>query len=263
MPTPWAKVAAGSAANVTTRMQERLRERRTARTRLLVLRWGTRAGIALAVVGLVWVALMSPLLAFDAEKIEASGFGSVVDPAVVQDIVAAHDGTSLAVLDTDGIEAEIEALIGVRDASVERVWPAGLRVEIESSEPVAAIPQEDGGFALVDDAGQHVDSAQEAPPQLPVVTIPISSGETRILDGVLDVIDELPVELRDRVQGVEARTEDSIHFVLRDGPKVEWGSGEQSALKAEVLQVLLDSPEASKTDVIDVSAPSLPITRAE
>ncbi|MDN4479516.1 cell division protein FtsQ/DivIB [Demequina muriae] len=263
VPTPWAKVAAGSASTVTTRMQERLRERRTAHTRLLAIRWGKRAAIALGAFGAVWLVLLSPLFAFDAQKVEASGFGSVVDAAQVDEVIAVHDGTSLAMLDTRGIESAIEALVGVRDATVLRVWPAGLRVEIESSEPVAAIPRDGGGFVLVDDRGEPVDSAKEPPAQLPVVTIPITSGETRILDGVLGVIDELPLALRDRVEGVEAETEDSIHFVLRDGPSIEWGSGEQSALKAEVLQVLLDSPEASKADVIDVSAPSLPITRAE
>ncbi len=263
VPTPWAKVATGSAANVTTRMQERLRERRTARTRLLALRWAKRVAIAGAAVGAGWVVLMSPLLEFDAEKMEAVGHGSVVDPAAVESVVAAHNGTSMILLDTGGIAAELEGLVGVRDASVQRVWPAGLRIAIESAEPVAAIPREGGGFVLVDDRGEQVDSAEQPPDHLPVVTIPITSGETRILDGVLAVIDELPVTLRDRVGGVEAKTEDSIQFVLRDGPRVEWGSGEQSPLKAEVLQVLLDSPEASSAAVIDVSAPSLPITRAE
>ncbi|MFN3867366.1 MAG: cell division protein FtsQ/DivIB [Demequina sp.] len=263
VPTPWAKVAAGSAANVTTRMQERLRERRTARTRLLALRWGKRVAIALGAVGAVWLVLLSPVFAFDAGRLDASGFGSVVDPAEVESVIAAHDGTSLAMLDARAITGELEALVGVREATLTRVWPSGLRVEILSSEPVAAIPDASGGFVLVDDRGEPVDSAAEPPAHLPVVTIPIGTGETRILHGVLAVIDELPVSLRDRVEGVEADTEDSIHFVLRDGPRVEWGSGEQSALKAEVLQVLLDSPEASKADVIDVSAPSLPITRSQ
>ncbi|MFW7415844.1 cell division protein FtsQ/DivIB [Demequina sp. SO4-18] len=263
MPTPWAKVAAGSAAKVSTRMQERLRERRTAQTRLRALRWGKRAAIALGAFAAVWLVLLSPVFAFDAEQVEAAGFGSVVDPAQVESVVAAHDGASLATLDTGAVAAELETLVGVREATITRVWPSGLRVEITSSEPVAAIPQEGGGFVLVDDLGDQVDSTEDVPSQLPVVTIPLESGQTRILSGVLDVIDELPVGLRDRVEGIEADTEDSINFVLRDGPRVEWGSGEESALKAEVLQALLESPEASKADVIDVSAPSLPITRAE
>ncbi|MFW2513532.1 cell division protein FtsQ/DivIB [Demequina sp. SO4-13] len=263
VPTPWAKVTAGSAAKVTTRMQERLRERRTAHTRLLALRWGKRAVIALGAFAAVWLVLLSPVFAFDAEKLESAGFGSVVDPEQVEAVVSAHDGKALAMLDTGDIAAELEQLVGVREVSITRVWPAGLRVEITSSEPVAAIPQADGSFVLVDDRGEQVDSAKDVPARLPVVTIPLATGETRILDGVLDVIDDLPVNLRDRVEGIEADTEDSIHFVLRDGPRVEWGSGEQSALKAEVLQALLESPEASSAHVIDVSAPSLPITRAE
>jgi len=42
---------------------------------------------------------------------------------------------------------------------------------------------------------------------------------------------------------------------------VEWGSAEDNEVKAQVLGVLLESKQARKADVIDVSAPTLPITK--
>jgi cell division protein FtsQ len=63
------------------------------------------------------------------------------------------------------------------------------------------------------------------------------------------------------VTAISAATEDSVSFTLHKGPLVEWGSAEDSALKAQVLQVLLESKQARKADVIDVSAPTLPITK--
>lgn len=243
-------------------MQERLRERRAAQTRLTALTWAKRVGVAAGVAGALWLALLSPVFALDAEKTEASGFGSVVSPAQVTDVISAHAGTSLVMLDTSEISMQLEELVGVREVEITRVWPASLRVEILSSEPVAAIPQ-GAAYVLVDDLGETVDTADAPPEQLPVITIPVGEGGTRILEGVLDVVDEIPVALRDRVEGIEAQTEDSIRFVLRDGPRVEWGSGEQSALKAEVLAALLDSKQTEGVDVIDVSAPSLPITNRE
>ncbi|GIG54292.1 hypothetical protein Dac01nite_10440 [Demequina activiva] len=252
--TPWAKVSAAS-STVTTRMEERLRERRSAHRRLLTGRWVTRLLIAGAGAVGVWLLLLSPVFALEQDNVEASGFGTVVDPATVAGIVAQQDGTSLVLVNTGHIEDQLEALVGVRDAVVERVWPAGLRVTLTSAEPVAAIPHGET-FVLLDEDGVQVDEAAEAPAHLPVVNVPLEAENTRILDGVIAVIDQMPVELRERVQDVEATTEDSIHFVLRDGPRVEWGSAEESALKAEVLAVLLQ--EASDAELIDVSAPTLP-----
>ena len=228
----------------------------------MALRWGKRLGLVVVAVGALWLVLLSPMFAFNPEQVETSGFGTVVSPAEVAEVITAHEGTSLVMLNTGQISTDIEQLVGVREVHLTRVWPAGLRVEIVSSEPVAAIPQ-GNAFVLVDDRGEAVDTASAPPAQLPVITIPVGTGGTRILAGVLDVVDEIPVALRDRVEGIEAQTEDSIRFVLRDGPRVEWGSGEQSALKAEVLAALLDSEQTAGVDVIDVSAPSLPITDGE
>ncbi|WP_297081290.1 cell division protein FtsQ/DivIB [uncultured Demequina sp.] len=253
--TPWAKVAA-TPSTVTTRMQDRLRERRSANRRLLTARWVKR--LAIGGVGLagVWVLLLSPVFALDLEKVEASGYGTVVDPAAIEEIVAEHAGTSVALLNTGHVEHQIEALAGVKEARVERVWPSGLRVTLTSAEPVAAIPLADGTYVMLDERGVQVDEGAEAPDDLPVVNVPLDAEDTRILDGVISVIDQLPVAMRDRVQDIEASTEDSIQFVLRDGPRVEWGSAEESALKAEVLAVLLQ--EAGDAELIDVSAPTLP-----
>ena len=71
----------------------------------------------------------------------------------------------------------------------------------------------------------------------------------------------MPADLRDRVGDMSASTEDSVTFTLRKGPRVEWGSAENSNLKAQVLAVLLESKQASNAAVIDVSAPTLPITK--
>ena len=256
--TPWAKVAA-TPSTVTTRMQDRLRERRTANRRLITGRWIKRLAIGGAGVAGVWILLLSPVFALDTHNVEATGHGTVVDPAVIEEIVAEHAGTSVALINTGHIENQIEALAGVKEARVERVWPSGLRVTLTSAEPVAAIPLRDGTFVMLDERGVQVDEATEAPADLPVVNVPLDSDDTRILDGVISVIDQLPVALRDRVQDIEASTEDSIQFVLRDGPRVEWGSAEDSALKAEVLAVLLQ--EAGDAELIDVSAPTLPTVR--
>jgi cell division protein FtsQ len=116
---------------------------------------------------------------------------------------------------------------------------------------------------LLDDQAVRVAVIEAVPSDVPVVTIPLTGENERILDTVIAVINELPAAVRARVSAVSAATEDSVQFQLRDGPRVEWGSAEQSALKASVLTTILGSAQAQSAAVIDVSAPTLPITRAE
>ena len=71
------------------------------------------------------------------------------------------------------------------------------------------------------------------------------------------VVSALPDDLAPRVDHVSVATVDQIELALRDGRTVVWGSAEDSAQKAEVLEVLLGQ-EAS---VYDVSVPSNPTTR--
>ena len=53
-------------------------------------------------------------------------------------------------------------------------------------------------------------------------------------------------------------TIDQITLVLRDGREVLWGSADESALKAQVIDRLLVSQKAG---VYDVSVPGSPTTR--
>jgi cell division protein FtsQ len=209
-----------------------------------------------------WLALLSPVFALDAEKVEIIGAGAIVDPALVAATVAPYEGRSLASLNTGHIAHQIQDLPGVREAVVDRVWPAGLRVTITTRVPVAAIARPEGGYVLLDDQAIQVAVIDAVPADIPVVAIPLEAGNERILDTVITVINELPANVRARVGIVSAATEDSVQFELRDGPRVEWGSAEQSALKASVLATILGSAQAQSAAVIDVSAPTLPITRA-
>lgn len=261
----WAPVDPGhrSSAAVTHRVSERIQEKQRVQRRRRMTTAGRRLLVAGIVVGSMWVVLLSPVFDLDAHKVEVSGLGVVVDPAAVDAAVAPYVGQSLTTLNVVHLENQLAEIQGVRHASVARVWPAGLRIEVTTRVPVAAIPDAAGGFVLLDDEAQRVAVIQAVPSDIPVVNIPVGEGSERILDAVITVINALPADLRARVHDVAAPTEDSVAFQLREGPRVEWGSAEQSALKAQVLMVLLQSPQAASAGVIDVSAPTLPTTRAE
>jgi len=220
------------------------------------------AAAAAVVVGATgWLLLLSPVLALDVDRLTVAGDGGVVEPADVVAVVAAHDGVPLPRLDTVGLRRELLRVPGVRGAEVTREWPTGLRVVLVAREPVAAVPLAEGGVALLDRDGVRVGAADEAPEGLPLVDVPVD-GDARTLEAVLTVLEQLPAELAEQVAGVAARSRDTVTLELSDGQLVEWGSADRTALKAEVLLTLRASSAAADAAVIDVSAPTLPITRS-
>ena len=246
-------VSTGSAA----RFAERTAQRRwLARRRLLI-----GSGVAVALALAAWALFFSPLLALDVERLELRGQGTVVDVAAVTAVVAAHDRTPLPSLDTVALRREVLDVPGVRAAEVARLWPHGLRITVVSREPVAAVPEPDG-FALLDVDGVQVGRADIAPEGLPVVSVPRDDPEARAMTAVLTVLQQLPPELAAEVVAASADTRDTVAFGLSDGATVEWGSPDDSALKARVLATLRASSASAGAQVFDVSAPTLPITRS-
>jgi cell division protein FtsQ len=263
-------VSQGSAA----RFAERARARRRLAWRQILIAAGS-----VAVVGaLAWLLLLSPALALDAEQVRVTGAGTVVAVDQVHAVVDTEAGTPLPRLDTAALRSALLDVPGVRDAQVTRDWPHGLSVALVSREPVAAVPesadvvtaegdaaQDDAaageevsaGYALVDEEGVKVGRADTPPDGLPVVQVPV--GEARILAATLGVLESLPDTLLVDIGQVSAGTQDTVQLVLRDGATVEWGSAQDPALKAAVLQALRTAPETAGSARYDVSAPTMPV----
>ncbi len=248
-------------------MQERLAERRTAEA-VRRSRRAARVWLVVAVIGaLAWVAFGSPLFVVSADKIAITlearvpgdGGAQVVDAAAVRAAVEPFAGERLTRLDVSAIEDATLAVPGVRSVDVTRVWPHGLALTVYEKVAVAAVPSPGEGFVLVDADGGALRTVAKAPGDLPVVIIPVGEGNARTLDAVLGVVAALPSELASQVQGIRAASVDSVEFDLRDGLTVTWGSAADTALKSQVLLLLLDSGTADSAARIDVSAPELPI----
>lgn len=240
--------------------QERLAERERARRVRAWRRAGWWGGGA-ALLGLVaWLLLGSPLLALDPEQVQVTGEGTVVHEEDVAEVVARLAGTPLPRLDTIGLRQAVLDVPGVREARVTRAWPRGLAISLVVREPVAAVPDGEG-VQLLDVEGVAVGRASKAPKGLPLVDVPV--GEARTLQSVLGVLEKLPEDLARDVRSVSARTPDTVRMVLRDGARVEWGSADQTELKAAVLQTLRTAKPSREARWFDVSAPTLPVTRSE
>ncbi len=227
----------------------RARRRRTARLAL------TASTVAIA----VWVGWFSPLFALDASKVELSGLGESVDGAAVRAVLGPDVGTPLPRLDPGAMTAAVEGIDGVRSAVVTRKWPNGVRVAITPRVAIAAVPGEGGAYILVDAEGVAVGQPATEPGALPVVDVVVGPDHARALEAVVSVLGALPIELGQRVRSAGAQTEDTVELTLGDGTKVVWGSASDTALKAQVVLTMLDSAGFAAA-VIDVSAPTLPVT---
>ncbi len=248
-------VSTGSAARFAERTA---RHRRILRDRTLLV-----SGTLVVLVALAWLLLVSPVLALRSDAIEVAveGPGTTVDVNAVRAVVAARAGTPLPRLDTVALRRAVLEVPGVRSVAIARVWPHGIDLRVVARDPVAAVPAEGGGLVLLDQDGIQVGRADKAPAGLPVVSVPLD-GDPRAMTAVLVVLQQLPADLAAQVAGVAATNRDAVTLTLRDGVVVEWGSAEQSALKAKVLATLRAAPSSAGVKVYDVSAPTLPITRS-
>ncbi len=244
------------------RFAERARAARTLARRQIAL----VVGGVLVVLGLGYLVLFSPVFALDPGRATVTGAGTVVAVDQVTAVVAKHEGTPLTRLDVSRLRSEVLQVPGVRDATVTRDWPRGLTIALVSREPVAAVPEQQApkgasapGLALLDEDGVQVGRVDAAPAGLPVVSVPVE--QPRTLQAVLSVLRQLPADLAAQVGTVSAQTQDTITMSLRDGVTVEWGSADETALKAAVLHALRASPAAAGVHTIDVSAPRMPITK--
>ena len=222
-----------------------------------IVAWGVAA---IVVATVAWALFASQMLSFDSNHLVVKGTGTTVDMAAVVQVVAAQEGTSLALVDISDLREEILQVPNIRDVSIQRQWPSGLAVDVVAREPVAAIPVE-GGMALMDQDAVVVATVDEPPAELPVINIPLTGDDERTLDAALAVLQSLPEDLRGEVGAISAQTQDAVKLTLRDAVVVEWGSSQDSALKAQVLRTLRTAEVSRGAAVFDVSAPTFPITR--
>ncbi|MCP2263999.1 cell division protein FtsQ [Promicromonospora thailandica] len=245
-------------------VSDRLADRLAERTAMARHRFWRRLGGTVATVavlaGLGWAAFFSPLLALDPDQVRITGQGTTVDVEQVRDAVTAEAGVPLPRLDTVGLREEILGLNAVKNVRIERVWPDGLAVTLTSREPVAAVPESGGRFALMDADGVRVATAKEVPEGLPSIVVSLSDGDVghRAMDAALAVLGALPARLASDISTVSAATQDDVRTTLSDGRVIRWGSGDDVELKTRVAQALLRAEPSART--IDVSSPALPVT---
>jgi len=223
----------------------------------------TLAITGIAILALLVAALVAVLTlpAFEVQKTSVSGI-SYVDEGEVDRAVTSAQGTSELLLPTSDLEAAVEKVPGVKSASVERQWPDGMHVIVTERLPLAIVTDAAGTTVIVDADGKALPDAAGTDHDL--VSLQVGEGAAdhgAATSAMLDVLASLPEDLRGRVTAITATTASDVTLAITtdDGETktLVWGDAKDGALKAEVTAALLAQPGT----VIDVSAPSAPVTR--
>lgn len=252
------------------RAEERPRKERAPLTRARKLLY---TASALAIIAVLYVVLVffSPLLA--TEKITVHG-ASLLETSQVEQKLEPLRGVPLTRID----EKKVRELIGqdnvIRSVQVESRPPHELVVTLKERTAVAVVKQGDTYHTVDSDGVSLLESATQPDTSVPLVRFsgddPQTSAEFRTISAALSA---MPSELLAQVKEAGATSTSSITLTLRDNTTVQWGTAEESELKAKVLLSLRQAiakraqeeksseAQTQKVTVYDVSAPRVPVTR--
>lgn len=252
------------------RAEERPRKERAPLTRARKLLY---AASALAIIAVLYVVLVffSPLLA--TQKITVRG-ASLLETTQVEQKLEPLRGVPLTRID----EKKVRELIGqdnvIRSVQVESRPPHELVVTLKERTAVAVVKQGDTYHTVDSDGVSLLESATQPDTSVPLVRFsgddPQTSAEFRTISTALSA---MPSELLAQVKEAGATSTSSITLTLRDNTTVQWGTAEESELKAKVLLSLRQAiakraqeetsseAQTQKVTVYDVSAPRVPVTR--
>ncbi len=197
------------------------------------------------------------------QQIDVTG-AQVVDPYTVAH-VSALGGESLLTLDLAEAEAAIETLSAVKDATVARDWPQGIRVTIQEHQ-AWGYWQAGGTVHVIDRDGLALQESRPAPQDAPTI---IDIASPRDVASVEQVADPDTVRLvarllEDRVfqeaglrpTGFVFQRDRGLTVIAEDGPDAVFGDSSNYEFKVrafeEVLRQLQSRDNAGPPQVAEI-----------
>lgn len=242
-----------SVASLDARRTEKKKAKR--RGRLVRLAW---IGVFLVVVAGGVALALSPLFSLQEVSVVVEGEDKTLETSLnleVEQVVSPYYGTALLTLPLSQFKEELLDSAAVADVKISRSFPGELLVVVEPR--VAVFMQADGDeVILLGSDGVVVGRAPEAtgliPVQLPISgrSAPPNSAQVAAL-----VWESLPGPVREQTELISVEGT-LVNIVLAGDRTVFWGSDQDSAVKGQVLEILLQGPPASAYDVSDPSRPS-------
>lgn len=232
------------------RFQRRAHDARQRPLRLL----GYAAGTLAVVVLLGWVVGFSPVLAV--RSVEVVGVPAS-EVAAIKAMAQVPVGEPLARVDADAVAARVAERATVADVSIERSWPSTLVIHASPRQPFLVVKNPQGQLQVVDETGVAYAQVSTPPRGVPTVNAATQAALSRdALSAAVSVLKVLPATVQKRVTNITVSSANLV--TLRIGrTSVVWGGIDEPERKLAIMTALLKgSPK-----LIDVSAPSTPVTR--
>ena len=227
---------------------------RQRRRRLLWL--GGAASVVLLVLATLGAAY-SPLFAVEQIRIVGS---QQLDTLAVEAALKDQLGTPLPLIDESAVKAVLVTFPIVESYSLEARPPHELVVRIVERTPIGLI-QTRAGYTLVDAAGVALSTTETPAAGRPLVTVAGGTGSPAF-EAIGQVMRSLPDSIATQVTAVSASTPDDVTLTLGGAnAQVVWGSAEDSAMKALVLEKAMVARPPASVSVYDVSSPSAIVVR--
>ena len=234
------------------RRAERAQARRfTAGRRRRLKVWGIGAGVVVLVIGILIALVTTPIMSVREIRVEGT------DRVSAEQIAASLEsqlGKPIALVSDDEIGAALEQFTSLESYAVDLLPPSTLLIRIQERVPVAL----DESGNLIDAAGVDLGAPREGEGDLPTV-VGLSSGSAEF-EAVASVLKNLSPFMLEQVSEITASSSQSIQLKTEGGETIIWGGPDQSRLKSDTVQALLQS-DAVKGKTIDVSAPEHPVVR--
>lgn len=218
--------------------------------------WGSAAAVVVLALGTLGAAY-SPL--FAVESITVVGTEQL-DQAQVVAALEGQIGTPMPLVDESAVKAALVAFPLVESYTLEARPPHELVVRIVERTPIGVVETR-AGATVVDAAGVALSTAADAPAGLPVLDIRGGVGSDAFI-AAGQVMHSLPAAIRAQVTAVSATTPDDVTLTLGGtNTDVVWGSAEQSAAKAIVLEKVMTARPPASVRQYDVSSPDAVVVR--
>lgn len=241
-------------------LSERRKERRAELRKIRWKKYATVGGVFAALGIFFWVLFFSPLFryTFAADQITGVSTASIVNTNHVADVLKAHDGEQLLMMNRNELEQEVVRKVPeVAQADISLQLPRGLTVAITAQRPVACIDNGESCRGVAKDGTLLRLPAEDAESLTRIGELPEKMKPEKgvgIVLGILGVLDEQTLA---QVTKVDFADSGLITLTLTDSRTVNWGTNSENKLKGEVLSVLVKE----KVTSIDVSIPLSPVTQ--
>ena len=224
----------------------------TVRQRRRRMVWlGVAASFVILILGTLGAAY-SPLFAVN--QITVIG-ANRLDASEVQTALADEVGTPLPLVDESAVKAVLVGFPLIESYSLEARPPHELVVRVIERTPIGYIESR-AGFTLVDAAGVALSTESAPGSDAPVLTV-TGGVDSDAFEAIGHVMRSLPENIALQVTAVSASTPDDVTLTLGgSNASVVWGSADDSAMKALVLETAMAARPPAEVSVYDVSSPS-------